>query len=369
MRYVDEFRDPGRVRRAADALARAATRPWTVMEVCGGQTHAFARYGLDALLPPGLTLLHGPGCPVCVTPLGVVEAARSVARAPGTVLCTYGDMLRVPGASGDLAGARAEGADVRVVTSPLEAVRLAAALPDREVVFFGVGFETTAPATAQAATLARGLGLRNFGLLASHVRVPPALVHLLSAPDCRIRAFLAAGHVCTVAGTAEYPPIARRFGVPIAVTGFEPLDLVEGLLAVVLQLEAGRAEVENRYERAVRPDGNPAARAVVDEVFAVADVPWRGLGVVPAGGLRLRPAYGELDAAARRGIAVGEWPEPAGCRAAEVLQGRLAPPACPSFGSVCTPERPLGAPMVSSEGACAAFWRYRRALRSPAGAP
>lgn len=360
MRYVDEFRDPVRVRAVADAIAAKVTRPWTVMEICGGQTHTIARYALEDLLPAGVELVHGPGCPVCVTPLEVLEAARRVALTPGTILCSFGDMLRVPGVSGDLLKARADGADVRVVVSPLDAVKLALATPDRLVVFFGVGFETTAPATAMAVDLADHLGLTNFAVVTSHVRVPPAMELLLSQPDCAIDGFLAAGHVCTIEGTADYPAIAARFGVPIAVTGFEPLDLLHGLLNVVTQLEEGRIAAENAYERSVRPDGNPTARAMVDRVYAVADVPWRGLGVVPGGGLALRPTYERYDAAKRLGLAVRAIAEPAACRAAEVLQGRLKPTQCEAFGTTCTPQRPLGAPMVSSEGACAAYHRWRR---------
>ncbi|MGK4003582.1 hydrogenase formation protein HypD [Sorangium sp. So ce1036] len=365
MRYVDEFRDPARVRRVAEALDRAVTRPWTVMEVCGGQTHAIARYGLDALFPRGLSLVHGPGCPVCVTPLEVIEAARAIALTPGVILCAYGDMLRVPGARGDLLEARSRGADVRVVLSPLDAVRLAQASPDRHVVFFGVGFETTAPATAMAAELARRLDLGNFSLLAAHVRVPPAMALLLASPSCRVQGFLAAGHVCAVAGTGEYPAIAARFGVPIVVTGFEPLDILQGLWMLVRQLEEGRAEVENQYARSVPDEGNPAAREMVARVFEPADRPFRGLGVVPAGGLRIREAYARWDAERRFSLRLAPLDEPGRCRAAEVLQGLLEPTACPEFGRGCTPDRPLGAPMVSTEGACAAYFRYRRARRAP----
>ena len=369
MKYVAEFRDPARVHRLARAIGATATRPWTIMEVCGGQTHTIARYGIEDLLPPGIELVHGPGCPVCVTPLEVIETARQVAMTPGTILCSFGDMLRVPGIDGDLLQARARGADVRVVVSPLEAVRLAAENPDRYVVFFGVGFETTAPATAMAAEVAHQLGLANFGLLASHVRVPPAMELLLAAPGCRVQAFLAAGHVCTVEGTAAYPPIAARFGAPIVVTGFEPVDLLEGLWMAIRQLEAGRGEVEVQYARCVQPEGNPVARAAVARVYEVADVPWRGIGVVPDGGLRLRAAYLGLDPVRRLGLTLVPCPEPAACRAAEVLQGKLKPAACPAFGVGCTPEHPLGAPMVSSEGACAAHYRWRRHLGSSGSAP
>lgn len=360
MRYVDEFRAPAPIRRLADDLARTCTRPWTVMEVCGGQTHTIARYALEDLLPPGLELVHGPGCPVCVTPLEVIEAARAVATRPGVVLCSFGDMLRVPGVHGDLLEARARGGDVRVVLSPLDAVRLAEREPDRHVVFFGVGFETTAPATAMAAELARRRGLHNFSLLAAHVRVPPALEALLESPGGRIDGFLAAGHVCTVEGTREYPPVCARHRVPIVVTGFEPLDILQGLLLCVHQLERGEHRVENQYARAVRPEGNPEARAMVERVFEVGDQRWRGLGTIPRGGLRMRAAYARWNALERFELEAGPTDEPSACRAAEVLQGRLKPPACPEFGRRCTPERPLGAPMVSSEGACAAYFAFRR---------
>ncbi len=365
MKYVDEFRDPARVRRVLDALWRETTRPWTVMEICGGQTHTIARFGIEDLVPPALTLVHGPGCPVCVTPLETIEAACRIAALPGVILCAFGDMLRVPGLDGDLLAARARGADVRVVTSPVDAVRLAAATPDREVVFYGVGFETTAPATATAALLARRLGLRNFSLLVAHVRVPPAMEMLLADPENRVQAFLAAGHVCTVEGLRDYPALAARFRVPIVVTGFEPLDLLLGLLAAVRQLSAGRHVVENPYDRVVAPDGNPTARAAVDAVYEVADRPWRGLGVVPRGGLALRSAYADLDARRRFPVDVGAVAEPAACRAADVLRGLIKPVACPEFGRACTPDHPLGAPMVSTEGACAAWFQHRRHREAP----
>lgn len=366
MKYVDEFRQPGRIHQVAEALHRETTRPWTVMEVCGGQTHTIVRYALEDLLPPGITLVHGPGCPVCVTPVDIIEAARTLALRPDLILCSFGDMLRVPGARGDLLAARARGADVRVILTPLDAVTLAHEHPDREVVLFAVGFETTAPATAMAAELARRLGLHNFSILSAHVRVPPAMQHILGAPGCRVQAFLAAGHVCTVTGTDEYPAIAARYRVPIVVTGFEPLDILLGLRAAVAQLERGQAVVENQYQRAVEAGGNPEARDMVARVFEIADRPWRGLGVIPGGGLRMRAAYAAYDA--ERKLDAGhasEGTERADtterCRAAEVLQGLLVPTACPAFGTACTPEHPLGAPMVSSEGACAAYYHYRSA--------
>jgi hydrogenase expression/formation protein HypD len=359
VKHVDEYRDPARIERAAATLHASVTRPWVLMEVCGGQTHAFARWSLGELLPPGLELVHGPGCPVCVTPEGIVEVARRIALDDGAILATYGDMLRVPGTSGDLLSARALGADVRVVTSPLEALDLARRHPDREVVFFGVGFETTAPATATAVELADRLGLPRFSVLAAHVRVPPALEAILRSDDVRVQGFLAAGHVCTVEGTAAYEPIARAHRVPIVVTGFEPLDLLEGMQRAVAQLESGRHEVEVQYVRAVRPEGNPHAKRAVDDVFEVADVPWRGFGVLEQGGLVLRPRFERFDARvrfARRSLPVAA---PNGCRAADVLRGVLRPDRCPEFGVRCTPDAPLGAPMVSTEGACAAYHRHR----------
>lgn len=362
MRFVDEYRDPVEVRRLAERVLRRASRPWTIMEVCGGQTHAILAGGLDALLAPRVTLLHGPGCPVCVTPLETLDRALALAATPSVVLCSFGDMLRVPGSEGDLLGARARGADVRVVYSPLDAAQLALRSPELRVVFLAVGFETTAPGVAAAARFARARGLENFFLLVSHVRVPPALEAIASDPDSRVQAFLAAGHVCTVMGTAEYEPLATRYRLPIVVTGFEPVDLLQGVALAVEQLEAGEARVEIQYRRAVRPEGNPAARALVEEVFEVVDRPWRGIGVLPAGGLALRGPYAELDAE-RRFPELGRLAprEPAACRAGEVLRGTLRPTECPEFGRRCTPSQPLGAPMVSAEGACAAYFRYRLA--------
>ncbi len=360
MKYVDEYREPAAILALAERIRKEATRRWTLMEVCGGQTHAILASGLDAMIESAVELLHGPGCPVCVTPVETLDRALALAALPNVVLCSFGDMLRVPGSHGDLFAARARGADVRVVYSPLDAVRLAAASPERRVVFFAVGFETTVPAVAAAARQARAQGLRNFFLLTSHVRVPPALDAILSAPGVRVDAFLAAGHVCTIMGTQEYEPLAARYRVPIVATGFEPRDILEGVLLAVRQLERREARVEIQYRRAVRPEGNPAARALVDEVFEIADRPWRGIGVVPGGGLALRRAWRALDAEQvfpELASVVAE--EPPECRAGDVLRGVLRPPACPEFGRGCTPERPLGAPMVSSEGACAAYYRYR----------
>jgi hydrogenase expression/formation protein HypD len=354
------LRDPDSIRRTAEAIARTVTRPWTLMEVCGGQTHAIVRYGIDAMLPDGVTLVHGPGCPVCVTPAAAIDQAIALSRRAEVILCSFGDMLRVPGDTGSLLQAKARGGDVRVVYGPLDAVELARRHPDRQVVFFAVGFETTVPATALALSLAERQGVANFAILPSHVLVPPAMQALLSAPDNRVQGFLAAGHVCTVMGLDAYAPIARRYRVPIVVTGFEPLDILQGVLLCVRQLEAGDADVQNQYARAVSPQGNPTAQALIAEVFAVAPQLWRGLGEIPASGLRLRPAYAHRDARARFGPgAPPAEAAPSPCIAGAILRGLAKPPACPAFGRACTPERPLGAPMVSSEGACAAYHRYR----------
>lgn len=360
MKFVDEYRDARAVAELARAIARRVTRPWTLMEVCGGQTHAIVRFGLDELLPAGVTLVHGPGCPVCVTPVELIDKALTLAARPEVTFCSFGDMLRVPGTRQDLLAVKAAGGDVRIVYSPLDAVKLARALPDRQVVFFAVGFETTAPANALAVLRARQLGLTNFSLLVSHVRVPPALEAILTAPGNRVQGFLAAGHVCTVMGCAEYHPLAARYRVPIVVTGFEPVDVLRGVCQCLEQLETGRAEVENAYGRAVREHGNPAARALVDEVFEVVDRAWRGLGCIPRSGWGLRDKFAAFDAERRFGLTGGAVEESTECRSGLVLQGALKPPECPAFGTRCTPEHPLGATMVSSEGACAAYYRYRR---------
>lgn len=359
MRFLDEYRDPAAVKRVAEAIARTQTRPWTLMEICGGQTHAIVRFGLDALLPPSLTLVHGPGCPVCVTPVTQIDRAIALARQPGVILCSYGDMLRVPGSAGDLLAAKSSGGEVRMVYSPLDALRLARSQPDREVVFFAVGFETTAPVHAMAVALARREGLRNFSLLVSQVLVPPAMTAILGSPDNRVQGFLAAGHVCTVTGMTEYGPIARRFRVPIVVTGFEPLDILRGIHACLRQLEAGTAEVENAYERAVRPEGNPAALQLLREVFEVCPREWRGIGTLPDSGFRLRPEWAGFDAEHRFRLPPRPPVDSGDCRSGLVLRGILKPVDCPAFGTRCTPEHPLGATMVSSEGACAAYYRYR----------
>jgi hydrogenase expression/formation protein HypD len=356
MRFVDEYRDDRIARALLDDIARIVTRPWTLMEVCGGQTHTLIRQGIDQLLPRQVELVHGPGCPVCVTPLALIDEAIAIAKRPDTILCSFGDMLRVPGSSEDLFMARAAGGDVRVVYSPLDALEVARRNPDETVVFFAVGFETTAPANAMAVKQAKTLGVGNFALLVAHVLVPPAIMAILVSPGNRVQGFLAPGHVCAIEGWRDYEPIARDFGVPIVVTGFEPVDLLEGIRMAVVQLEDGRAEVENQYVRAVVRDGNAPARAVVADVFEPCDRAWRGIGVIPKSGLRLREAYREHDAELRFPREGEPASESEICIAGEVLRGRAKPHDCPAFGTLCTPESPLGAPMVSSEGACAAYF-------------
>jgi hydrogenase expression/formation protein HypD len=364
MKYVDEFRDAARVHALAREIAARTTRPWTIMEVCGGQTHAIMRFGLDQLLPAQLELVHGPGCPVCVTPQETLDAALAIACSEPVSLCVYADMLRVPGTHTDLLGAKARGADVRVAMSPLDALELARKEPERQVVFFAVGFETTAPAGALAVLQAEALGLRNFSLLVSHFRVPPAIDALLRAPDTRIQAFLAAGHVCSVMGTSEYPALCAQHRVPIVVTGFEPVDVLHGVLEAVTQLESGRAELANVYSRAVRSEGNIAARAAVERVFELVDQAWRGIAVIPGSGLALRPGFAGFDARQRYARALRDLPHggeehATECIAGQVLTGHKRPDQCPAFGTRCHPSAPLGAPMVSNEGACAAYFRYR----------
>jgi len=359
LEHVDEYRDRKAIGALVHAIEREATKPWTLMEVCGGQTHSIVRYGLDQLLPDTIELVHGPGCPVCVTPIGMIDRALELAARPEVIFCTFGDMLRVPGSSEDLYHVKARGGDVRIVYSPLDAVELAATEPAREVVFFAIGFETTAPANAMAVAMAEKRGLGNFSILASHVLVPPAIEALLSAPDNRVQGFLAAGHVCAVMGSAEYEPLARRYRVPIVITGFEPLELLSGILACVRQLEAGEAKVDNAYARFVRSAGNPHAIAMLRRVFEVAPQTWRGLGEIPASGLILRSAFARFDATKRFSSDIGVVPEDPECQSGDILRGRLKPAACTAFGTRCTPENPLGAPMVSNEGACAAYFRYR----------
>ena len=360
MKYLDEYRDPVLARRLLDQIHATATRPWSIMEVCGGQTHTIVRQGIDELLPTEVRMIHGPGCPVCVTPLETVDRALAIASRAGVVFTSYGDMLRVPGSGADLLALKARGADIRPVYSPLEAVRLAGELPDREVVFFGVGFETTAPANAAAVLQAHALGLRNFSMLVSHVLVPPAVTAVLDAPDCQVTAFLAAGHVCAVMGWTEYEPIAAVYRVPIVVTGFEPLDLLEGILMAVRQLEEGRYEVENQYVRAVRRGGNTRAQDAIRRVFRVTDRTWRGIGPIPASGLRLADEFAGYDAEIRFAVAKVSAVEHPACIAGRILQGTALPTDCSAYGTLCTPRRPLGAPMVSSEGTCAAFFTSGR---------
>jgi hydrogenase expression/formation protein HypD len=360
MKFVDEYRDAGLARKLADAIARAATRPWTIMEICGGQTHAIMRYGLDEMLGEAVELVHGPGCPVCVTPLEMIDQALAIAARPGVIFTSYGDMLRVPGSGKDLFTVRAQGGDVRVVYSPLEAVKLARANPDRQVVFFAIGFETTAPANAMAVVQAKELGLENFSMLVSHVCVPPAIEAILSSPTNRVQAFLTAGHVCAVMGYWEYPPLAQKYQVPMVVTGFEPVDLLRGILAAVKQLESGRAESENAYERAVTLEGNVPAQAILRRVFQPCDRQWRGIGLIPQSGYALTPEFAAYDAGARFGVSDVKTAESTLCIAGQILQGWKKPFECPAYGKECTPNTPLGATMVSSEGACAAYYRYRR---------
>ncbi len=363
MRALEAYRDPGTVRALAEAIGRSATRPWRIMEVCGGQTHAIARYGLEDLLPAEVRLLHGPGCPVCVTPAETLDRALALVRRPEVILCTYGDMLRVPGTGGhDLRQARAAGGDVRVVYSALDALTVARSEPAREVVFLAVGFETTAPGHAMVAATARREGLANLSLLVSHVLVPPALEAIAGDVPRAVDGFLAAGHVCAIMGIQAYQPLAARYGVPIVVTGFEPVDILQGVLACVRQLEAGRAEVENAYTRVVPDAGNAAAQRLMAEVFVVSAQRWRGIGDLPASGLVLSPAYVGMDAARRFRLdpVDAEAIDPDGCRSGLVLLGRIKPTGCPHFATRCTPDTPLGATMVSSEGACAAYFRYRR---------
>ncbi|MET7301814.1 hydrogenase formation protein HypD [Embleya sp. NPDC005575] len=368
MKYLEEFRNPEVGRRLLDEIRTMVTRPWSIMEVCGGQTHTIIRHGIDQLLPPGVELIHGPGCPVCVTPLEVIDKALAIAARPGVIFCSFGDMLRVPGTDRDLFRVRSEGGDVRVVYSPLDALAIARDNPDREVVFFGIGFETTAPPNAMTVYQARRLGIRNFSLLVSHVRVPPAIEAIMRSPDCRVQGFLAAGHVCSVMGVDEYPDLAERYRVPIVVTGFEPLDILEGIRRTIHQLERGEHTVDNAYARAVRAEGNPAAKAMLADVFEVTDRAWRGIGVIPDSGWRLSARYRDQDAEYRFDVTGIATLEPAECRSGEVLQGLLKPNECAAFGTTCTPRNPLGATMVSSEGACAAYYLYRR-LDAVAGAP
>ncbi|MEJ2538482.1 MAG: hydrogenase formation protein HypD [Gemmatimonadota bacterium] len=360
MRFVDEYRREEDAQALLRAIEARVTRPWSLMEVCGGQTHTLVKSGIDRMLPEEITLVHGPGCPVCVTPLEMIDRAVAIAARRDVIFTSFGDMLRVPGSETDLLSVKAGGGDVRIVYSPLDAVTLARNHPDRQVVFFAVGFETTAPANAMAAWHARELGLDNFSMLVSHVLVPPAMEAILGAPDNRVQAFLAAGHVCAVMGYHEYEPLAERHGVPMVVTGFEPVDLLQGILMAVEMLEEDRHGVANQYSRAVTREGNRPAQDQLRRVFRVTDRIWRGIGEIPASGFGLRPEFDEYDAILRFDVAGVSAEEPEECRAGEVLTGHLKPPDCPAFGTVCTPSTPLGAPMVSTEGACAAYFQYAR---------
>lgn len=359
MKYVTEYRDAALVRGVVDEIARVATRSWVLMEICGGQTHAIVRYGLDQILPPFIELVHGPGCPVCVTPLELIDKALAIASMPDVIFCSYGDMLRVPGSSRDLFSVKASGGQVRVVYSPLDAVEIARQNPDKQVVFFAIGFETTAPANVMSVLAARSMGLKNFSILVSHVRVPPAMHAILGSPSNRVQGFLLAGHVCAVMGYHEYPSLAEKYRVPMAVTGFEPLDLAQGILYTVRMLEEGRVEVENAYARTVTFEGNLPAQKTIAQVFEECDRTWRGIGVIPMSGWRLRPEFADFDAEQRFDVGDIQTKESPLCIAGQILQGLKKPHDCSAFGKECTPEHPLGATMVSSEGACAAYYKYK----------
>jgi hydrogenase expression/formation protein HypD len=360
MKYLSEYRDNAAAEKLATAISHAVTRPWTLMEVCGGQTHTIVKYGIDAILPRAVELVHGPGCPVCVTSLEMIDRAHVIASRPEVIFCSFGDMLRVPGSRGDLLELKSLGCDIRIVYSPLDAVNLAAANPHRTVVFFAIGFETTAPANAMAVALARRRRLANFSVLVSHVLVPPMMSALLESPDNRVQAFLGPGHVCTVMGYSEYEPIAQAHRVPIVISGFEPVDLLEAILCTVRQLEEGRAEVENPYSRAVQREGNPASKRLIDDVFEVCDRKWRGIGLIPASGYKLRPEFHDHDAEQLFDVDAIETAESSVCISGQILKGQKKPHDCPAFGGECTPHTPLGATMVSSEGACAAYYAYGR---------
>ena len=360
MKYLDEFSDPGLARKLVDQIKATTSQRWAIMEVCGGQTHSIIRHGIDQLLPDTIEMIHGPGCPVCVTPLEIIDKALEIASRRDVIFCSFGDMLRVPGSEKDLFRVKSEGGDVRVVYSPLDALTVARENPDKQVVFFGIGFETTAPANAMTVYQAKRLGIENFSLLVSHVLVPPAVAAIMESPTCRVQAFLAAGHVCTVMGTEESPPLCDKYNVPIVVTGFEPLDILEGIRRTLLQLESGRHELENAYPRAVQAEGNAAAKAMLLDVFEVTDRAWRGIGMIPSSGWRLSYAYRDYDAEYRFAVTDIHTEESSVCRSGEVLQGLIKPHECSAFGTLCTPRNPLGATMVSSEGACAAYYLYRR---------
>lgn len=360
MKFQEEFRDPELARKLFDEIASITTRPWAIMEVCGGQTHSIIRNGIDQLLPDKIELIHGPGCPVCVTPLELIDKALAIAAKPNVIFCSFGDMLRVPGSEKDLFRIKSEGGDIRTVYSPLDALRFARENPDKEVVFFGVGFETTAPANAMTVFQAKQQKVTNFSMLVSHVLVPPAIAAIMESPTNRVQGFLAAGHVCSVMGFSEYPPLAEKYNVPIVVTGFEPLDVLDGIRRVVVQLENGTHEVENAYKRVVNMEGSTAAQSMLADVFTVTDRAWRGIGTIPLSGWSLDEKYREFDAEHKFEVTGIKTQESPLCRSGEVLQGNIKPHQCPAFGKECTPRKPLGATMVSSEGACAAYYNYGR---------
>ncbi len=358
MKYIDEYRDPQLAKKTLAEINRLLTQHWVIMEICGGQTHSIKRYGIDHILPDNIELVHGPGCPVCVTPLEQIDKGLEIASRPDVIFTSYGDMLRVPGSSKDLFSVRAQGGDVRVVYSPLDAVKIAQDNPDKQVVFFAIGFETTAPANAMAVAQAKNLNLKNFSVLVSHVRVPPAMHAILSSPSNRVQGFLAAGHVCAIMGYWEYPPIAEKYKVPVVVTGFEPVDILQGILETVRLLEAGEYPAANAYKRAVTFEGNKPAQAIINKVFVERDRKWRGIGTIPMSGWGLSPEYAEFDAENRFDVGDISPEESPVCIAGSILQGLKKPPDCPAFGKECTPQNPLGATMVSSEGACAAYYKY-----------
>jgi hydrogenase expression/formation protein HypD len=360
VKFLDEFNDPAVAKQLFAEIAGMTTRRWAIMEVCGGQTYSIIRNGIDQLLPPEIELIHGPGCPVCVTPLGTIDKALEIAARPEVIFTSFGDMLRVPGSDEDLFGVKSGGGDVRIVYSPLDAVKIAEDNPDKQVVFFAIGFETTAPANAMSLQVAKRRGLTNYSMLASHVLVPPAIDAIASSPHNRVDGFLAAGHVCSVMGTWQYQPLVEKHRVPIVVTGFEPLDVLEGLRRMISQLERGVAELDNAYARVVVDEGNLPAQAILEDVFEVCDRRWRGIGEIPMSGWRISPAYRDFDAEYRFGVGDVDAPESSLCRSGEVLQGLLKPNECEAFGKECTPRTPLGATMVSSEGACGAYYQYRR---------
>jgi hydrogenase expression/formation protein HypD len=359
MKYVDEYRSESAARKYSGLIKRTVSHPWTLMEICGGQTHTIVKSGLESLLPKEISLVHGPGCPVCVTPLEMIDKAVAIAARPDVVFTSFGDMLRVPGSHSDLLSVKAQGGNVRMVYSPLDAVKIAQQNPEKRIVFFAVGFETTAPANAMSVWQAKKLGLKNFSILCSHVLVPPAMEAILSSPDNHVQAFLAAGHVCTVMGYEEYLPLASKYHVPVVVTGFEPVDILQGIYLAVKQLEEGKAEVENQYSRSVQREGNRPAQKLIAEVFETTDRSWRGIGEIPASGYKLRQEFGEFDAEKIFDVTTIHARESADCLAGTILRGLKRPNECPAFGVRCTPEHPIGAPMVSSEGACAAYYHYR----------